>query len=341
MMQAVIARAYGAPADFALETVAAPQPAEGEVRIAVAACGVSFLDALVAAGRYQIKPPLPFSPGSEFSGVIESIGSGVREYSKGDRVCASAVYGGYAEYVCVPAAAVHRIPDTMDFPQAAVFGVSFATAYHALVQRGSLQAGETLFVLGASGSVGLTAVQVGRMLGARVIAGASTPMKRQRTLDAGADAAIDTSLADWRTPLKTTAGAAGIDVVLDPVGGAASEPAFRSLNWNGRHLVVGFASGNIASLPLNLPLVKSAALIGVELRSFNERDPATAATNFSRLIEGYEQGILRADVAGTLPLEAFATAMNHSATGRMVLKPTSTDRSPDDAPADSLGRRFQ
>ncbi len=325
-MQAVVVRAYGGAAGFALERIAQPVPSAGQIRIAVAACGVSFLDGLVASGRYQVKPPLPFSPGSEFAGVVDEVGTGVSGYSRGDRVCASAVHGGFAGYVCVPATAVHQLPAAMRFEQAAVFGVPYATAFHALVQRGSLQACETLLVLGASGAVGSAAIQIGKLLGARVVAGASSAARREQALKDGADFAIDTSLPDWRTELKQVTGGQGVDVILDPVGGSSSEAAFRSLAWNGRQLMVGFASGTIPALPLNLPLVKGASLIGVELRRFNELRPALAATNFSQLLQAWEAGALRPVISEILPLRDFAQAMQRvemrQAIGRVVLQIT-------------------
>lgn len=324
-MKAVLVHSYGSPSGFGLEDVAQVIPRPGYVRLKIGACGVSFLDALVAEGRYQVKPPLPFSPGSEFSGVVDAVGDGVDGLRVGDRVCASAVFGGYAEYVCVPAAAVHRIPDEMSFEEAAVFLVPFSTACHALVQRAALRSGETLFVLGAGGSVGLAAVQVGHMLGATVIASGSTAAKRNMAMEAGADRCIDTSSPGWRAELQQAVGKKGIDVVFDPVGGPASELAFRCLTWNGRHLVVGFASGSIASLPLNLPLVKGASVVGVDLRTFNEREPNLARHNFSQLIDGYLRGTLRANVTQVMRLDSFADAMakagSGESNGRVVLKP--------------------
>lgn len=322
-MRAVLVRAYGPPSGFSVESVPMPVPRAGEIRIAVAACGVSFLDLLVGQGRYQVKPPLPFSPGSEFAGVVDALGAGVSGHSIGDRVCASAVYGAFAEYACVRADAVHRIPDAMGFEEASIFGVSYATAFYALVQRGGLKPGETLFVLGAGGAVGSAAIQIGKMLGARVIAGASTCAKREFALVAGADLAVDTSLLDWRAALKEAKGNSDWDVVLDPVGGASSEPAFRSLRWGGRHLVVGFASGKIAALPLNLALLKGASLVGVDIKQFNERQPDVAAANFSQLVAAYEREILRPTIANVLALEDFCRAMELASTGmspgRLVL----------------------
>lgn len=323
-MKAVVMRAFEPLSSAAVETLALPSPATGQVRLRVEACGVSFLDALVAEGRYQVKPPLPFSPGSEFAGTIDALGAGVEHFQIGARVCGSAVFGGYAESVCIPAAAAHRIPAEMSFEDASVFLVPFATAYHALIQRAALQPGETLFVLGAGGAVGYAAVQLGRMLGARVIAGASTDEKRRMALEAGADCTIDTSLAHWRSGLKEAAGTDGVDVVCDPVGGPASELAFRCLNWKGRHLVVGFASGAIASLPLNLALVKGASAIGVDLRMFNERESNLAQQNFTRLADAYIDGALRPRVAKVISMESFADAMalalSGTLPGRVVMK---------------------
>lgn len=317
-MKAVVMQAFGPISSAAIQALALPMPGPGQVRLRVEACGPSFLDALVAEGRYQVKPPIPFSPGSEFAGTVDCLGAGVEGLQVGERVCASAVFGGYAEYVCVPAAAVHRIPPEMSAEDASVFLVPFSTACHALIQRAVLQAGETLFVLGAGGAVGHAAVQVGRILGARVIAGASTADKRRLAMDAGADLAIDTSLADWRSELKDAASPDGVDVVFDPVGGPASERAFRCLKWRGRHLVVGFAGGAIASLPLNLPLLRGASVVGVDLRTFNEREPALARSNFLRLADAYVRGALRPRVARVMPMESFADAVAASLSGTLM-----------------------
>lgn len=243
-----------------------PVPALGEVRIKVAACGVGYVDALVALGRYQVKPTLPHVPGGEVAGWVDAVGDGVDGLMVGSRVLAQ-VTGGFAQFALAPAASVRGLPDRMDMAQAAGFRVNYVTALHALRDRAQLRRGETLLVIGAAGGTGLAAVQVGKVLGARVIAVASTDVKRAAVQRHGADATLDREPEGWRERLKAIA-PDGIDVVFDPVSGPLLQPAFRSLRWGGRHLVIGFASGNIPALPVNLPLLKGAALVGVDYRQF-------------------------------------------------------------------------
>ncbi|MGE3648321.1 MAG: NADPH:quinone oxidoreductase family protein [Reyranellaceae bacterium] len=243
-----------------------PQPGPGEVRIRVAACGVGYVDALVALGRYQVKPPLPHVPGGEAAGWIDALGDGVDGLATGARVMAQ-VSGGFAQFALASAASVRLLPDRMDMAQAAGFRINYVTALHALRDRAQLKAGETLLVIGAAGGTGLAAVQIGKLLGARVIGVASTDAKRAAVLQHGADATLDREPEGWRERLKAIA-PDGIDVVFDPVSGPLLQPAFRSLRWGGRHLVIGFASGNIPALPVNLPLLKGASLVGVDYRQF-------------------------------------------------------------------------
>jgi NADPH2:quinone reductase len=314
-LKAVVAHAYGGPETLRIEEWPTPAPGPGQVRIAVRAVGVSFVDVLITAGRYQLKPPLPFIPGTEFSGVIDALGEGVTTLAVGDRVCASGMGGGFAQYAVTPATAALKAPAGMDFPEAAVLRVSFGTAYYALVQRAHLVPGETVLVLGAGGAVGAAAVQVARALGARVIGSASSPAKRALALASGAEAAVDSNAPDWRDQIKALTGGRGVDVVVDPVGGAATEPAFRSLAWNGRHLVIGFAAGDIPKLPVNLPLLKGAALIGVDIRQFGEKEPEEAARNIERLFALCAQGVLTPAIAERRPFEAFAQAMTLAQAG--------------------------
>src|SRR5699024_4761504 len=226
----------------------------------VHAAGVNFPDTLIIQGKYQIKPPFPFSPGGEAAGVVAAVGEEVKHLSVGDRVIALTGWGSFAEQVAVDATKVLPMPPSMDFNIGAAFSMTYGTSMHALVQRGQLQAGESLLVLGASGGVGLAAVEIGKALGARVIAAASTDEKLQVAKDAGADELINYSTEDRRGRLEEIVGKKGVDVIYDPVGGDLFEPAFRSLAWNGRMLVIGFASGTIPSLPANLPLLKGASL---------------------------------------------------------------------------------
>ena len=304
-----------------------PEAGAGELRIRVEASAISHADLLLAQGRYQLQPPVPYVPGSEFAGTVEAIGDGTEaDWHLGERVCGSATAGGaWAEAVCVPAVAVQRIGEAALFTEAAALAVPYGTMWHALVDRGALRPGETVFVLGAAGSVGLAAVQLARAFGARVIAGGSTSEKRALARAAGADATIDTSAIDWRSALKAMTQARGLDVVVDPVGGAFTEPAFRSLGWGGRHLVLGFAGGGIASLPANLPLLKGAALVGVDIRQFSQREPVQAAANLRGVMALHARGDLRQAIAGVWALSdhhaALAAMQGGDAVGRFVLRP--------------------
>lgn len=278
------------------------------------AAGVGFVDVLVSEGGYQVKPTLPFVPGSEFAGVIEAVGEGVPPARLGERVAAGSFGGAFAERAVVPAVAARAIPDAMRFAEAAVFRVSYLTAYYALVRRGALKAGENVLVLGAGGAVGYAAVEVARALGGRVIASASSPDKRALALRAGAIAAIDSNAADWREQVKAAAGGT-VDIVVDPVGGEASERAFRALGWNGRHLVIGFAAG-LTKLPTNLTLVKGAALIGVDIRQYGIIEPDSVAADMTALFALYANGALRPAVAHEFPLDRFAEAMRTARAGQ-------------------------
>lgn len=307
--------------------VARPEPKAGELRIRVEASAISHADLLLAQGRYQMQPPAPYIPGSEFSGTVEAIGGSTEgDWQVGERVCGSSTHSGaWADAVCVPAATVQRIGEATPFTEAAALTVPYSTLWHALVDRGALLPGETVFVLGAAGSVGLAAVQLARAFGARVIAGASTPGKRALALAAGADETIDTSGADWRNALKALTQPCGVDVVVDPVGGPFTEAAFRTLGWGGRHLVLGFAGGTIAALPANLPLLKGAALVGVDIRQFSQRHPRQAAANLRGVMALHARGDLRPAIASVWALsdyrQALAAMQGGDAVGRVVLRP--------------------
>jgi NADPH2:quinone reductase len=320
-MKAVVARAYGAPESFAIEDLPAMAPGPGEVLIRPRAAGVSFVDSLIGQGLYQLKPPLPYTPGTEYAGLVTAVGQGVIHVKPGDRVLTGGMGGGFAQEAVSPAGRVTPIPDGMDFREAAIFRVSYATAHYALVQRGTLAPGETLLVLGAGGATGIAAVEVGKALGARVVASASSAEKRALAVKAGADATVEARAADWRDQVKVAA-PNGVDVVFDPVGGETTEPAFRSLAWRGRHLVIGFVAG-IPKLPVNLALVKGAALIGVDIRQFGIFEPATYAANIAAIFDLYDRGLLHPPIAASYPLERFAEAMRavsgNTVTGRVVL----------------------
>lgn len=300
----------------------APQPGEGEVRIKVAACGVGFVDALVALGRYQVKPPLPHVPGSEIGGLVDALGPGVTGYATGERVLAQ-VRGGFAEYAIASERAISRVPDRMSLNQAAGFRVNYGTALHGLRDRAALKAGETLLVIGAAGGVGLAAVQVGRLLGAKVIGVASTEEKRGVVAKAGAGFTLDRDVEGWRDRLKAVA-PNGIDVVFDPVCGPLLQPAFRSLGWGGRYLVIGFAGGDIPALPVNLPLLKGAALVGVDYRQFGAVfETAAAARELDELLAWVAQGKLDVPIGRTFSFgeyrEALEYALSGNGTGKTIL----------------------
>jgi NADPH2:quinone reductase len=266
-MKAIQADKIDSLADYAEVETNAPSPGPGQVRIKTAAVGVGYVDALVALGRYQVKPAAPHIPGTEIAGLIDMVGDDVAGWEPGDRVTAMGSRG-FADYALAPAATTVRLADYLTFEQGAALPLNYLTALHGLQDRARLQTGETLLVFGAAGGVGLAAMQIGRVLGARTIAVASTPEKRAYALDHGADLAIDADPAGWRDRLKATLSGSPLGVVFDPVCGGLFEPSFRSLGWGGRHMVVGFVGGPIPALPANLPLMKGAALVGVDVRQF-------------------------------------------------------------------------
>lgn len=315
MPRAVLTDRLGLTDHFELRDVPSPPIGPDLVRVRIHAAGISYVDVLTAEGRYQVKPPLPFCPGSEAAGVVSEVGEGVTRVAVGERVSLSGWGGLFAEEAVMPEGALQRLPAGMDFAEAAVFPVSYATAWHALVDRGYLNAGETLLVLGAGGATGYAAVQVGKQLGARVIASASSEDKRSLVLAGGADVAVDARAEDWREQIKAANGGTPVDVVFDPVGGEATEAAFRSLGWGGRHLVVGFPGG-MTALRTNLALIKGASLIGVDIRQFGEFEPTRAAANRAKLFELAGLGVLRPAIARRYPLEEFRAAMLDAASGQ-------------------------
>lgn len=326
-MRAVLCRALGgadALADL-LEVVdlPSPVPGPGEVVVDVSHVGLNFHETLLVAGRHVVSPELPFSPGSEYAGSVSAVGPGVDGVRPGDRVAGNEEFGMAREQVVVRVDRVAVLPDGVSGRTAAAVLVGAATALHALRQRGALAAGETLAVLGASGGVGLAAVDVGRLLGARVIACASSA-ERTAFLRPRADAVVDYSSHDLKTELRRLTGGAGVDVVLDPVGGPQAEAAFRALAWRGRHLVVGFASGAVPRLPLNLPLVKGAAAIGVFLGEFTRREPDTHRANVAQILDWARDGRLVPHVHAVLPLadcaEGLAILARREARGKVLLE---------------------
>jgi NADPH2:quinone reductase len=322
-VKAVLVRAFGPLDALALGELPAPAPAAGEVLIEVRAAGVNFMDGLIAQGKYQTRPPLPFSPGAEVAGIVRQVGPGVDGITPGMRVLAATGHGGFAEQVVMPAVGVMALPEGMDFATAAAFPIVYATSHHALKDRAQLRAGETLLVLGAAGGVGLTAVEIGKVMGARVIACASSEEKLALCREYGADETINYSSADLRGKLKEVTGGKGVDVVYDPVGGAYAEPCVRSLAFMGRYLVIGFASGEIPKIPLNLLLLKQASVVGVFWGAYARMRAARNAANFAELFSWYRDGRLRPHVSETYPLADFAqaldTVMNRRAKGKVVL----------------------
>ena len=322
-MKAVLCKQFGPPDSLVLEELAAPRAGAGEVVVSVKAASVNFPDVLIIQNKYQFKPPLPFSPGSELAGVVKEVGPGVQGFKPGDRVMAFTTYGAFAEEVKTEASRLLPLPEKMDFVTGAAFLLTYGTTDHALRDRAALAAGETLLVLGAAGGVGLAAVEIGKALGARVIACASTEDKLAVCREHGADAAINYAEEDLRERVKALTEGRGVDVVYDPVGGAYSEPAFRSIAWRGRHLVVGFAAGEIPKLPLNLALLKGAAVVGVFWGDFARREPKRFAASVGQLTKWFGEGRLRPHVSQTLPLEKAAEALKLMAArqvkGKLVL----------------------
>jgi NADPH:quinone reductase len=322
-MKAVLCKQFGPPDSLVLESLESPRAGAGEVVVSVKAASVNFPDVLIIQNKYQFKPPLPFSPGSELAGVVKEVGAGVQGWRAGDKVMAFTTYGAFAEEVKTEQGRLLRIPDGMSFKDAAAFLLTYATTDHALRDRGALAAGETLLVLGAAGGVGLAAIEVGKALGARVIACASSDDKLAVCRSHGADATINYATEDLRERIKALTEGRGVDVIYDPVGGPYSEPAFRSIAWRGRHLVVGFAAGDIPKLPLNLALLKGASVVGVFWGDFTRREPARFADSVKQLTKWYAAGRLKPHVSQTFPLEKAAEALKLMAArqvkGKVVL----------------------
>jgi NADPH:quinone reductase len=322
-MKAVLCKAYGPPESLVVEDVLSPEPGPGEVVVSVKAASVNFPDVLIIQNKYQFKPQLPFSPGSEVAGVVKTIGDGVTTVKPGDRVMAFTTYGAFAEEVKTDATRLLPLPPAMDFTHAAAFGLTYATSDHALRDRGQLASGETLLVLGAAGGVGLAAIEIGKALGARVIAAASTDDKLAVCREHGADDTINYAADDLRDRVKAITGGGGVDVVYDPVGGVYTEPALRSLAWRGRLLVVGFAAGEIPKIPLNLTLLKGCSIVGVFWGEFTRREPQRFAESMQQLGRWYADGKLKPHVSQTYPLERAADALtamaNRQVKGKVVL----------------------
>jgi NADPH:quinone reductase len=322
-MKAVLCKAFGPPESLVIEEVESPKPGKGQVVLSVKACGVNFPDTLIIQGKYQSKPAFPFIPGSEVSGIVKEVGEGVDTFKVGVPVIAYIGMGGFAEEVIANASQLIPMPHTLDFATASAFLLTYGTSHHALKDRAQLQPEETLLVLGAAGGVGLAAVEIGKVMGARVIAAASSDEKLEVCKQHGADEVINYSTQDLRDRIKQLTGGKGVDVAFDPLGGDYSEPVLRSMAWGGRFLVIGFASGEIPRIPLNLPLLKVSSIVGVFWGAFMERDPKHGRENIQELIAWINEGKLKPHVSATYPLEHVADALNdlmeREVTGKAVL----------------------
>jgi len=322
-MRAVLCKSYGTIDELVVEDVPGRPLAPGEVRLRVAACGVNFPDVLIVEGKYQFKPEPPFSPGGEVAGTVIETAPDVTGFAVGDAVIATTLWGGFAEEIVTTPDRLMRRPDSMDEVTAAGFAITYGTTYHALVQRAAIRTGETLLVLGAAGGVGVAAVQLGKALGARVIAAAGSADKLAFARAQGADATVNYAEPGFRDRLKELTGGRGVDVVYDPVGGELTELSLRSLAWNGRHLVVGFASGEIPRIPANLTLLKGCSVVGVFWGQFRRTEAAVDAENFRRLFALHAEGKITPVVSATYPLErardALAALSGRAAIGKIVL----------------------
>ena len=324
-MRAMIVEDWCDPKDMQLKELPDPQPGRGEVTIDVRAVGCNFFDILIAQGKYQVKPPRPFSPGGEVAGVIRAIGPEVAGLTVGDRVFAMLGWGGYATVARAPAATVVRMPDAMSFEHGAAFGVVYQTSYFALVYRAALEPGETLLVHAAAGGVGLAAVQIGKALGARVLATAGAPEKLAIARQHGAELAFDYSTPEWVERVKEATGGRGADVIYDPVGGEIFELSTKCIAFSGRLLVIGFASGVIPSIQANRVLLKNIAVVGLHWGAYRQHDPEKIPQAMEALFAMYERGAVRPVVSSTYPLADAAAALDEIATrksiGKVVLVP--------------------
>ncbi|WP_256590540.1 NADPH:quinone oxidoreductase family protein [Pseudomonas sp. LB-090624] len=301
--------------NYKMVDVPDPAPGAGEVLIKVASCGIGYVDALESLGKYQVRPPVPHVPGQEISGEVVGIGEGVADLQVGDRVITQ-IHGGFAELATASATKVTRIPAGMDFAQAAGFKINYVTVLHALRDRGNLQPGETVLVIGAAGGVGSAAIQVAKCLGARVIAVASSAEKRAFATQMGADHVIDSAAENFRELIKELCDQKGPNVVFDPVCGPLFEPAFRSLTWGGRHLVVGFAGGPIPALRANLPLLKGASLVGVDVRQFGIFEPDKSEQHLQQLLGWVAQGKLKPPIGKVFGFGEYAQALEYALSGK-------------------------
>jgi NADPH2:quinone reductase len=323
-MRAVLCEAWGGPESLVVKEIATPVPKAGEVLIKIRAAGVNFPDVLIIQKKYQVQPELPFSPGAEVSGTVAALGEGVTSLAVGDRVAALCTTGGFAEEIVLEASRCVKIPEALSFEVAAGFMLAYGTSWHAIRDRAVLLPGETMLVLGAAGGVGLSAVEIGKAIGARVVAAASTDEKCAICQQHGADEVINYTTEELRAGIKRTCGA-GPDVIYDPVGGKFSEAAFRSIGWRGRHLVIGFAAGDIPALPLNLALLKGASLVGVFWGDFVRREPANNMKGIGEMLGWMKEGKIKPLISKTYSLDEAPQALLDMAarkvTGKIVITP--------------------
>jgi NADPH2:quinone reductase len=324
-MKALLCTRLGGPDDLSIETLPDPTPGPGEALVRITMAALNFFDTLIIAGRYQAKPDLPFSPGGEACGVVEALGEGAEGVSVGDRVVVHVTYGTCRERIVVPADRLTPVPDGVSDEQAAGLSITYGTTLHALRDRAKIQPGETLAVLGASGGVGLAAVELGALMGARVIACASSWDKLRVAQAHGAEMALDYSDGDLREGLRELTDGVGVDVVYDPIGGDYAEPALRALAWKGRYLVIGFAAGEIPRIPLNLAMLKGIDIQGVHWGAFVDREPAAHRENQRQLLAWVAEGRLTAKVHAVLPMTEYAEALGiisrREAVGKVLLRP--------------------
>lgn len=323
-MRAIVAEKISKPDDLKLVDLPTPEPQSGQIRIDVKATALNFADTLIIGHKYQVRPEFPFSPGFEVAGIVSAVGTDVTDFQVGDRVIATMDYGAYREQVIVEAFLAHAFPDAMDFATAASFPVAYGTSYVGLLRRSHISAGETVLVHGAAGGVGLTAVEIAKASGARVIATASSDAKCQIAIDHGASEAINLSEGGFKDKVKELTSGAGADVIYDPVGGDIFDESLRCINWGGRLLVIGFAAGRIPEIPANLLLVKSCAAIGVFWSSHRRREPMALRDDYRQLFKWWEAGKLKPLVGATYPLaeagDAMKALLSRKVGGKIVLE---------------------
>jgi len=323
-MRAILCKEYGPADKLVIDDVESPEAKGRGVKVKVKAAGLNFPDTLIIEGKYQLKPSMPFSPGGEMSGEVIEVGEKVTRFKPGDRVAGLTGYGAFAEEVIVPEQNILPIPDAMSDEKAAAFSMVYGTSYYALKQRANIQPGETLLVLGASGGVGLATVELGKAMGAKVIAAASSAEKLAIAKDAGADELINYTEEPLKEAVKKLTNSKGVDVIYDPVGGDFTEQALRAMAWNGRHLIIGFAAGDIPQIPANLTLLKGCSVVGVFWGSFTQREPENSAKNMMELLQMFSEGKIDPRISQVFEFEDYEKALGaltgRTATGKIVLK---------------------